>query len=417
MKQKITTYIISLGLLVSIFTSQTSFVFAQNQNAGASALYGYPSNAALGATAEARAAYNALTEAQKADAAATIQQLIADATDDGSHEPGSINLSFTGDVADDQMAINADAKKSGFSGFSNGTASDACADCGIDNDADGLHDKLEAGLANGFTPIYHVSAGENPGTGFARFLDSVPQTVDLNQPIQVIPPISHYRVKPLGIFTRVSDGLRYGLIQINYMTLWNRDDGLVASGFCPAYPIINLTNLLNHPLDNEWTAILVAAPVVNGGYDPIKANYKMYEVFTAAHQGVQVFDQSMYFSLATPVSIDNHLNLFFAKSKHGTYVFNPDYYPITQAWVIFSVYAALAYMYATSQINWWEYIAYLALANDFFFACVIERFQEQGGLYADANKRINVGELTHPINSSRFIQDTALSNQLSLLFY
>ncbi len=45
----------------------------------------------------------------------------------------------------------------------------------------------------------------------------------------------------------------------------------------------------------------------------------------------------------------------------------------------------------------------------------MERFQDQGGIYA--NTRINVGELNQPLNGSNFIQDAELSNQLGRLFY
>lgn len=44
---------------------------------------------------------------------------------------------------------------------------------------------------------------------------------------------------------------------------------------------------------------------------------------------------------------------------------------------------------------------HLFLADQAFFECAVERFQEQGGVYA--NTKINVGELKAPINNSGFI--------------
>src|SRR2546426_39267 len=45
---------------------------------------------------------------------------------------------------------------------------------GVDDDADGLMDSFENAVADAFTPFYHISAGELPGTGFAVHADSVP---------------------------------------------------------------------------------------------------------------------------------------------------------------------------------------------------------------------------------------------------
>lgn len=56
------------------------------------------------------------------------------------------------------------------------------------------------------------------------------------------------------------------------------------------------------------------------------------------------------------------------------------------------------------------------IAGVFFYGCAIDRFSDQGGMFADANRRINVGELNRPINGSGFIQDTELTEQLSLFF-
>lgn len=78
-------------------------------------------------------------------------------------------------------------------------------------------------------------------------------------------------------------------------------------------------------------------------------------------------------------------------------------------------YATITALYLNGTIQYYEYLAYLFIADQNFFECIVERFQEQGGVYAST--RINVGELTHPINNSAFILDTELANKLSRLFY
>src|SRR5512142_157271 len=90
-----------------------------------------------------------------------------------------------------------------------------------DQDGDGLDQGFERQLADAFTPVYHISAGERAGTGFATFADRVPQTVaSVSGPV---PPISYFRVQPLGGAT--ANGVPVGVVRLDYLTLWNRDDG------------------------------------------------------------------------------------------------------------------------------------------------------------------------------------------------
>lgn len=227
------------------------------------------------------------------------------------------------------------------------------------------------------------------------------------------PPISHFRVKPLG-FTYGNNGVLYGLIQINYHTLWNRDDGLVSGGLCIGNPFINPAQLFSHNLDNEYSALLVAAPVSNSSYNPNLQDYSAYAGYTAAHENT-FFDHSHYINISTPYSFGNHLNLWLSLSKHATYTFNPNYYPLTPQYIIFSTYDSLYLLYYYGEINIYEYLAYLFIADETFYACIVEQFNEQGGMYAET--RINIGELNYPLNGSHFIQDVQSSNQLSHLFY
>lgn len=102
---------------------------------------------------------------------------------------------------------------------------------GQDADLDGLDDGFEAELADAFKFTYKVSNNENSGTGFATFYDSVPQVVQ--QTFGPTPPRLYYRVRPLG-YTIGSDSQYYNLIQIDYLTAWNRDDGLITGAGCTA---------------------------------------------------------------------------------------------------------------------------------------------------------------------------------------
>ncbi|CAN5758867.1 hypothetical protein BH20ACI4_BH20ACI4_23940 [soil metagenome] len=422
MKQNITKNLISLSLLLSIFVSQAGLAIAQSAsndafNTSGQSLYTVPSNAVVGSTDERGNAYNSLSETAKSQASVEVKQMVENATPQ-KKENNTINLSFVDNSGNNLIEGSSIASVEDSSDFFGQTLERRCPTCPplasppVDADNDGLADSFENSLADGFTPFYFVSGGEDNGTGFARFNDSVPQTV--SQVFGPTPPISHYRVKPLGFFYRGNTGIQYGLIQINYHTLWNRDDGLFGSPYCVFDPIIDFISLGSHNLDNEYSAILVAAPLVNSTYDSNLQKYKLYEVYTAAHEGT-FFDQSRYYNLQTPFSFGSHIKLALSRSKHATYTFNPDYIPLTPFYVINSVYAEIQYKYYNGLINYNTYLVYLFLADQTFFACGVERFQDNGGVFAST--RINVGEVNQPINNSRFIQDVELSNQLNRFFY
>lgn len=67
-----------------------------------------------------------------------------------------------------------------------------------------------------------------------------------------------------------------------------------------------------------------------------------------------------------------------------------------------------------SELDYWIYLGELYAADTVFFTCVVEHFQEQGGVYSGT--RINVGELSNPINGSGFIQDTEITNKFQKQF-
>lgn len=272
-----------------------------------------------------------------------------------------------------------------------------------DADADGLPDVLEGQVADNFTPIYGISSGE--GDFFATFGDYVPQTVtSLVYP----PPFSYFRVHPLGLATDVN-GVQVYALRIDYLTLWNADGGLVGGGAFCAYSYFGLDSVIgqltSHELDNERSAMLVAAPAVNGGYNPDPNAYSIYSVYLAAHEGT-FFDQSTFADFSPSIPAGNHLNLALSLSKHSTYNFNPNFYPIVPGWFIASTYAGISAAYFNGDITYEEYLIILAAADDVFYACVVERFGDQGG--SAASQRVNVGEPDgHSINGSGFIEDNS----------
>lgn len=289
---------------------------------------------------------------------------------------------------------------------------------GSDADADGLPDDFENQVADAFTPIYHVG-NEQPGTGFALFGDYVPQT-----PVQVfppVPPISHFRVQPLGFLTDPY-GNQYGFLRIDYLTLWNRDDGLDLTWFCRlnidiALGVLGiglsefLDGVMNHELDNERSAVLVAAPV--SAYNTFNTNpwaYSAYSFFTTAHEDVPLIDQSRYYYPEQPVPAGWHIHLWLSRSKHGTYPFHPAGFPIVRPEIILLYFSTIDFLYGMGWIDEYTYLALAYAGNIGFYACAVERFDELGVSFAAT--RINVGEPNTPINGSHFIQDASERSKL-----
>lgn len=274
-----------------------------------------------------------------------------------------------------------------------------------DADSDYLTDHFEDRLADAFTPFYHISGYEVDQ--FATFNNSVPQTVKqrLGQT-----PISHYRVQPLG-FDYNYYGQLVSVLRIDYLTLWDHDSGLVTGGACDAFPGLNsLEGMQAHDLDNERSAVLVAAPVWGYYYNTDPMAYSAYSYFTTAHEDT-LTDKTRYYDYPdNPVPAGWHIHLASSLYKHGTYAFNPDYLPIVPDYIIYGAIAGVDY--ACYRWTWgngyfgWQDLACLAAmyyAYGVFYGCAVERFIDLGGQYAD--RRINVGEPNSPINGSGFIQD------------
>lgn len=208
-------------------------------------------------------------------------------------------------------------------------------------------------LMNGFKPYYKVSSGENAGTGFATFKNSVPQSVLRNY--APAPVISHYRVTPLGFGRDRTTNQRYGVIRLDFLTEWNRDDGPAIGADCLALSAglgLSLDELGAHALDNERSAILVAAP--DAGYYQYNVDhrvYKAYDFYLAAHEGIFPFDHSDYYAPDNPWAIGNHPVLYLSKSKHATYGFNPHRFPMVNNAIIAETYFLIRQLYVTGQIS------------------------------------------------------------------
>lgn len=250
-------------------------------------------------------------------------------------------------------------------------------------------------------PGYYISSGEQQQ--FAQFGNYVPWTV--TNTVGIFPPNSYYHVTPLGIATDQNGNQLYG-VRVDYLSLWNADGGMVGGGAACFYSYFGLDTVIQqlsqHDLDAERSVMLLAAPVVNGGYNPDPTAYKLYAVYTAAHEGT-FFDQSQYAYLSTPLTSGSHPLLYQSLSKHSTYIFNPNFYPIIPAWFIAAVNAQFTADYAAGLIDYGTYLLLISMANDTFYGCAVERFGNRG--WQSPSPTVNVGEVYHPLNLSGFIQD------------
>ena len=317
---------------------------------------------------------------------------------------------------------------------------------GQDADGDGIDDGLESQVADSFSPNYHVSAGEREGTGFATYGNFTPTTI--LQTFGPTPPLSYYRVTPstrvdeVDIFDPSTGDLvdvffqRY--VRVDFLTLWNRDDGLVITPACVisagasldaafnwvtgivgagVTTLLSTQEITGHLLEDEHSAVLVSSVTSNPNLWSTDINdYSAIAYFTAAHEGTAT-DHSAYFVPQFPVPAGIHLDMFLALSKHSTYLMNPNGRPILPDSVVNAVFGYLTANYAAVVIYCEfqpncldcfeaatvEYLSLAFLADAILFDCIAEHFNEQG--ITPAQPRINVGELGRPINASGFIAD------------
>ncbi|HRC85583.1 MAG TPA: hypothetical protein PK413_08240 [Thermoanaerobaculia bacterium] len=375
-------------------------------------------------TPEALAAWNALSPEKRKAILAGFQAHLAQALADAEAQERSREAASAGQpVPLSPIALRVDPRAAvGAQGGAEKLAQ-GNAVAGTDSDLDGLSDSLEVSLAQAFAPGYFVSGGEASGTSFAHFADSIPQTVSYLG--SRVPPFIHYRVTPVGV--SYATGVPTQLVQIDYLSLWNRDDGLQLSTFCNvSLATLGLIGLgvdgvlylvrNAHDLDNERTAVLVAAPLASA--DNPNA-YAAYDYYLAAHENTPFFDHSTYATPSQPVPPGTHFAMALSRAKHATYLgIDPNGLPIFQSWVIASTFAAIdSYFLFQYPPDYYSWSYFTAVATDVFYGCVVEHFTNQGGSLP--GELLNVGELSRPINGSSFINDTnsGIRSKLSPLLW
>lgn len=396
-----------------------------------------PTGAVPGSTPERTAAWNALSAAQRQQVLASFQRTVAPklAGIAAAHPTAPAVAPEAGWKA--LLHEGAKASTGPAPAFTTGTQLTAGTELSTrqapaaanrptdstDGDGDGLPDGFEQSLADAFTPVYHVSTGEAPGTGFATFVPGL--SYEAVQSVSgPVPPTSYFAVTPLGLATNAG-GQTVMAIRLDYFTLWNRDDGLQIGDTCSVglgltLGLVGLSTSLvlngasGHFLDNERSAALVAAPLApDGSIDLNPGDYAGYSYYTAAHEGT-FLDHSAYLNPSSPVPAYNHLNLALSQAKHSSYTFNPNGMPLMPDWVISAVYATIDALWADGDIDDYTYLTYQYLADTVFYSCIIEHFGDQGGAFAQT--RTNVGQPGHPLNGSAFIADPLIAPKFAPLW-
>jgi hypothetical protein len=237
-------------------------------------------------------------------------------------------------------------------------------------------------------------------------------------PSQVFPAspptvTSYYRVTPLG----VAGGQSY--LQVDYLSLWNRDDGLALNGACgTSIDILDIFGIVppgfgigllgGHDFDHERSIVRLVAPAAGGGLNMDPSAYRLDLFYTAAHENTP-WDHSHVYETDPLLGPEVHYGLFFSLSKHGTYGFWPHGLPLLPWWAIDSIYAGVGaacnYWY-----DWCDLLYYIA--DELVFDCVTEKQLPQDFVLARGDLRINVGELEHPLPGGSIINYSGFSNQL-----
>jgi hypothetical protein len=85
--------------------------------------------------------------------------------------------------------------------------------------------------------------------------------------------------------------------------------------------------------------------------------------------------------------------------------------------VIAASYADVQLLFDSGVISIDTYLALLYAMDTVFFACVIEHFGDTPANDAFPSTRINLGELSHPLNGSPWINDPLIQSKLTPLFW
>jgi len=227
---------------------------------------------------------------------------------------------------------------------------------------------------------------------------------------------SYYRVMPLGVV----NGQSY--LQIDYLTLWSRDDGLALSGACFSdIDIVDFFGIVpslgtligGHDLDNERSAIRVIAPAVAGGINTDFNAYRVDMVYTAAHEDT-AFDHGDVERIDPPAGPEAHIAMFLSLSKHGTYLFWPHGFPLLQPWMIDAAYSAIDFTCNFVSPDACDLLFHIA--DEVIFDCLTEKHVPEGWVLARPDLRTNVGEIGRPLPGGSFIQGGLLYQHLQKRF-
>jgi hypothetical protein len=379
-----------------------------------------PNGAVVGSTAKRRAAWEALSAEGQEQTLGRFRELITPKIEQAAAERAGTEQALPamkGILSGDTGAF---PKLGSLGTVQKQVASQLIEPADVDADQDGLPEGFESGVADAFTPYYVPSYTERNGTGFASFKDQ--PKLETAQVFPVFPPRTHYRVAPLG-FETTSDGTQYSIIRLDYLTLWNRDDGLATliNGRCFGIGNAALDFFLGvfglrppfpsaHEFDEERSIILAAAPTSGSRINLDPAAYRSYVFYTAAHEEGPL-DHSMFFVVPGGDVANTHRGFAETLSKHSTYPFFPDGYPLTPAWIINSTYAAIYFLYDFGIIDDYLLDLFLYIADNFFYGCLVERhITDFTGWFPES--RVNVGEPDHPLPGYTFIQDPKIRRKL-----
>lgn len=148
-----------------------------------------------------------------------------------------------------------------------------------------IGEELEKILARKFAPVYHSSSEEY------QYL------VELEQNQHPKISLCHPPWKPCIYYSIFgwSPFDNYDFYEINYLSIWDRDTGLVG-----------------HLWDTERTALLVKSPI--GSTDI--SQFDIYDIYYAAHEGEGLLNRSKY---TKPPKDDEGIEVYWSLSKHGSY--------------------------------------------------------------------------------------------------
>lgn len=283
----------------------------------------------------------------------------------------------------------------------------------VDADRDHLPEALEEALWSAWVPLFHLSQGEK--NNFVFFKDNPNERII--DRTQATPPVGYYSVEPL--FVAPLGGVSHGFAQINFATFWDRDDGAAVPAVCRR--LLTILDIFipgafveaavgSHQWDEEHSAALVAAPMIGTRYNGDPAAYRLYSIYTAAHENTPS-DRSIYLIARNPIEPGFHIRLALSLQKHATYPGNPEGLPLVPDFIIFQVFWLIDTLFAFNEISVHVYLGLLNIAAVVFFECFVERWRQRDD-GVTPSPVINVGNPEFPLNRSSWIRNSPFPRKL-----